>query len=159
MVKTKSGCFAVVIGLLLSVSVLAQGNSGLFLQIESAVKQKAPGWKLAHRLVSKRVENASYLWKSGKSSVGVLIFVHDTPEQANRTYHHFDLEDFGLKRKVLEGPVLELGDENYAWQDVNDPKTVGIDFRKGRAFVHITASTLESARQFASLIADTLPAS
>ena len=47
-------------------------------------------------------------------AVNVLVFVHDSAAEANKTYHNFDLEAFGLKRKVLEGTVLDVGDENYA---------------------------------------------
>jgi hypothetical protein len=149
---------ALILAIYLSMSIFAQGQSPLFSQIEKAIEGKESAWKLVHRLVSKNGKYVSYEWKSGKSSVGVLIFVHDTPEQANKTYHNFDLEAFGLKRKVLEGTVLDVGDENYAWEDANDSRTTGIDFRKGKVFVHITAPTKESAKQFAFLIAETLPA-
>jgi hypothetical protein len=60
---------------------------------------------------------------------------------------------------VLEGTVLDLGHENYAWEDSNDRRTTGIDFRKGKVFVHLTAPTIESAKQFAFLIAEALPSS
>jgi hypothetical protein len=69
------------------------------------------------------------------------------------------MEAFGLKRTVLEATAVGVGDESYAWEDANDPTTKGIDFRKGTAFVHITAPTIESAKQFAFLIAEALPAS
>jgi hypothetical protein len=100
---------ALSVALYLSTSILAQGESAVFRQIEGAMKEKAPTWKLVHRLVSKNGKYVSYQWKSGKASLGVLIFVHDTDEQASKTYHNFDLEAFGLKRKVLEGTVLDLG--------------------------------------------------
>lgn len=150
---------ALSVALYLSTSILAQGESAVFRQIEGVMKEKAPTWKLVHRLISKNGKYVSYQWKSGKASLGVLIFVHDSQEQANKTYHNFDLEAFGLKRKVLYGTVLDLGDENYAWVDSNDSRTTGIDFRKGKVFLHITAPTIESAKQFAFLIADVLPSS
>lgn len=150
---------ALSVALYLSTSILAQGESAVFRQIEGVMKEKAPTWKLVHRLISKNGKYVSYQWKSGKASLGVLIFVHDTDEQASKTYHNFDLEAFGLKRKVLEGTVLDLGDENYAWEDSNDRTTTGIDLRKGKVFVHLTAPTMESAKQFALLIAEAIPAS
>lgn len=156
--KSTRLCSALILALYLSTSIFAQGASPLFVQIEKAIKEKEPAWKLVHRLVSKNGKYVSYEWKSGKSSVGVLLFVHDTPEQASNTYHNFDLEAFGLKRKVLEGTELDLGDENYAWEDSNDRRTTGIDFKKGKVFVHLTAATIEAAKQFAFLIAEDLPA-
>ena len=150
---------ALSVALYLSTSIFGQDESALFRQIEAAMKEKAPTWKLVHRLVSKNGKYVSYQWKSGKASLGVLIFVHDSQAEANKTYHNFDLEAFGLKRTVLEGPVLELGDENYTWEDSNDKRTTGIDFRKGKVFVHITAPAIEAAKQFAFLIANALPSS
>ena len=157
--KATKLCSALILALYLSTSLFAQGDSPLFAQIEGAMREKAPTWKLVHRLVSKNGKYVSYEWKSGKSSVGVLVFLHDTQEQASKTYHNFDLEAFGLKRKVLEGTVLDIGDESYSWEDSNDRRTTGIDFRKGKVFVHLTAPTIEAAKQFAFLIAEALPAS
>ena len=154
--KTTKLCSALFLVLYLSPSLFAQGASPLFAQVERAIEEKESTWKLVHRLISKNGKYVSYEWKSGKSSVGVLIFAHDTPEQAGKTYHNFDLEAFGLKRRVLDAPVPGLGDENYQWEDYNDRRTIGIDFLKGKVFVHITASTIETAKQFAFLIAENI---
>jgi hypothetical protein len=135
---------ALSVALYLSTSILAQGESAVFRQIEGAMKEKAPTWKLVHRLVSKNGKYVSYQWKSGKASLGVLIFVHDTDEQASKTYHNFDLEAFGLKRKVLEGTVLDLGtifsdpevyqekwkNEGYVWARNITSKPLPLRIRK-----------------------------
>lgn len=142
-----------------SAPVTAQEKVSLLDQVERSVQQKRPEWKLISRRVSKNKKYGTYRWELGKSFVNVLVFVEDTAAEANKRYHNFDLEAFGLKRRVLEGPVLELGDENYTWEDANDKRTTGIDFRKGKVFVHVTAPAVESAKEFASLIADALPSS
>jgi hypothetical protein len=149
-------CLLIIFGL---APVTAQEKVSLLDQVERSVQQKRSEWKFVSRRVSKNQKYGAYRWESGKSFVNVLVFVQDSAAEANKTYHNFDLEAFGLKRKVLEGTVLDLGDENYAWEDSNDRSTTGIDFRKGKVFVHITAPTIEAAKQFAFLIAEALPTS
>lgn len=136
----------------------AQTPSPIFAQVEKAIAEKEPTWKLAGRLISRKGQIVSYQWKSKKSSVKALIFVYETPEEAAKTYHNFDLEVFGLKRTPLEGARLDLGDENYVWKESGDGGLSGIDFRKGKVFVHINAPMIESAKRFAYIIAETLPA-
>jgi hypothetical protein len=155
--KSKRLSSVLILALCLSTPIFAQGNSPLFVHIEREIKEKEPAWKLVHRLVSKNSKYVSYQWKLGKSSVRVLIFVHDTTQQASRTYHNFDLEAFGLKRKALEETTLILGDENYAWEDFNDRRTTGIDFRKGKVFVHLSTRSMDIAKRFAIYIAGVVP--
>ena len=107
---------AVILAVCLSPLGFAQAPSPIFSQVEKAVAEKEPTWKLAGRLISRKGKYVSCQWKSHKSSVKALIFVYETPEEAARTYHNFDLEAFGLKRTALEGSRLELGDENYVWK-------------------------------------------
>jgi len=154
----KSVCFVWLLIISGLAPVPAQDRVSLLDRIERSVQQKRPDWKFVSRRVSKNRKYGAYRWESGKSFVNVLVFVRDTPEQASKTYHNFDLEAFGLKRKALEGTKLDLGDENYTWEDSNDRRTTGIDFRKGKVFLHITAPTIEAAKQFAFLIAEDLPA-
>jgi hypothetical protein len=155
---TKSACFIWLLIISGLAPVPAQDRVSLVDRIESSVQQKRPGWKLVSRRVSKNRKYGAYRWESRKSFVNVLVFVQDSAAEAKHTYHNFDLEAFGLKRKVLEGIVLDLGDENYAWENSNDRRETGIDFRKGKVFVHLTAPTIEDAKQFAFLIAEDLPA-
>jgi len=153
----KTVCFIWLLIISGSAPVAAQDRVSVLDRTLNSVQQKRPNWKFVSRRVSKNGKYGAYRFESGKSFVNVLVFVHDSAAEAHRTYHAFDLEAFGLKRKVLEG-VLDLGDENYAWEDSNDRRTTGIDFRKGKVFVHITAPTRETAKQFAFLIAEDLPA-
>lgn len=155
---SKSICFTLLFIISGLAPVPAQDRVSLLDRIERSVQQKRPGWKLVSRRVSKNRKYGAYRWELRKSFVNVLVFVQDSAADAKHTYHNFDLEAFGLKRKVLEGTVRDLGDENYLWEDSNDRNTKGIDFRKGKVFVHLTAPTIETAQQFALLIAEDLPA-
>jgi hypothetical protein len=136
-----------------------QDKGSLLDGIEHSIRQAKPDWRFASKRVSKNKKHGTYRWEKGKSYVNILIFVHNSAAEATKTYHNFDLEAFGLKRKVLEGRVVDLGDESYAWVGSNDVTTTGIDFRKGNVFVHLTAPTIEGAKEFALLIADAVPSS
>src|ERR1700752_3968008 len=95
-------CLLIISGL---APVAAQEKSSLLDQVERSIQQKRSEWKFVSRRVSKNRKYGAYRWEFGKSFVNVLVFVHDSAAEANKTYHNFDLEAFGLKRKVLEGTV------------------------------------------------------
>lgn len=154
----KAICFIWLIGILAPASVAAQTGESLLDQIEHSVHQKRPDWKFVTRRVSKNRKYGAYRLRSGKSLVNVLVFVHDSTAEANKTYRTFDLEDFGLKRTMLKETRLDLGEENYAWEGSHDKRITGIDFRQGKVFVHITAPTIKTAKQVALLIAEVIPA-
>jgi len=143
-----------------AVPVRPQENVSCLDRIEGSIRRKKPDWKAVNRRVSRNKKYGAFRWGSGKSFVNVLIFVHDSQKEVVRTYQglRYDFEALGLDMKILEATVPHLGDENYVWEDSNDRKTTGIDFRKGNVFVHITAPTIGVAKQFALLIAEDLPA-
>lgn len=152
---------ALMLTLFISVPVFARDNSSFFAQIERAIKEKEPEWKLVHKLISKNNKYVSYEWRSGKSSVGVLISVHASSEEAIKTYEGlpYDFEVLGLKMRMLKDKVPNLGDESYVWEDYNDKSTTGVNLRKGKVVVHTSAPSIEIAKRFALDIADEIPAS
>lgn len=146
---------------LLSISTAsrAQDSACLFTRLEASIEQKELGWKLVRKQVRKNSNSVLYEWRSGKQSVGVLIFVHASLESAIRTYKglRYDFEAHGLKMVILPANVPNLGDENYLWEDDNNREVTGIDFRKGKVFVHVSTRSMEIAKRFALNIADEIP--
>jgi hypothetical protein len=137
----------------------AQDSASLFTRLEASIKQKEPSWKLVRKQVRKNSDSVFYEWRSGNRSVGVLILVHASLEGAIRTYKglRFDFEAHGLKMVILQANVPNLGDENYLWEDDNNKEITGIDFRKGKVFVHVSTRSMEIAKRFALNIADEIP--
>lgn len=146
---------------LLSISTAsrAQDSAILFTRLEASIDKKEPSWKLARKQVRKSSNSVFYEWRSGKQSVGILILVHPSLESAIRTYKglRYDFEAHGLKMAILPTTVPNLGDENYLWEDENNKEITGIDFRKGKVFVHVSTRSMEIAKRFALNIADEVP--
>lgn len=146
---------------LLSISTTgrAQESASLFTRLEGSIEKKELAWKLVRKQVRKNSNSVFYEWRSGKQSVGVLILVHASLEGAIRTYKglRFDFEAHGLKMVILQATVPNLGDENYLWEDDNSKEITGIDFRKGKVFVHVSTRSMETAKRFALNIADEIP--
>jgi hypothetical protein len=61
--------------------------------------------------------------------------------------------------KLLRATVPKLGDENYLWEGLYKGSVFGVDFRKGKVVVHISASSMLTAEQFAVVIAEEITAS
>ena len=152
-------CLVLMLMLPTSMTVIAQDNSSLFARVERTLKDKESGWKLVNKRISKNNKYVSYGWRSDKSFVSILISVHASADETTRTYKGlpFDFEVVGLKMKAL-ATVPNLGDENYLWKDSNHKRIFGIDFRKGNVVVHVSAPSIEIAKQFALHIADAIPA-
>lgn len=140
--------------------VSAQNNSSLFNQIENAIKEKAPKWKLTQRRISKSNKYAYYAWRLGKSSAAIFISAHPSLEESTKAFKELPsfFEGDGLKMTVLEMGLQNIGDEYYLWEDYYDKRFTGVDFRKGKVVVHVSASSIETAKRFALQIADEIPA-
>jgi hypothetical protein len=134
----------------------AQDSTSLFTRVEASIGKKEQAWKLVRKQVRKNSNSVFYEWRSGKQSVGVLIFVHASLAGAIRTYNglRFDFEAHGLKMVILQTTLPNLGDENYLWEDDNNREVTGIDFRKGKVFVHVSTRSMEIANRFALNIAN-----
>jgi hypothetical protein len=146
--------------LFISTAVQAQESASLFTRLEGAINKKELNWKLVRKQVRKNSNSVFYEWRSGKQSVGILILVHASLESAIKTYNglRFDFEAHGLKMVVLPTTVPNLGDENYLWEDDSNREITGIDFRKGKVFVHVSTRSMDIAKRFALNIANEIPA-
>jgi hypothetical protein len=158
--KRSTALFSLLV-FLLSVSTAGrpQDSASLFNRLEGSIEKKEPGWKLVRKQVRKNSNSVLYEWRSGKQSVGVLVLVHPSLESAIRTFKGFtfDFEAHGLKMAILATAVPNLGDENYLWEDDNNKEITGIDFRKGKVFVHVSTRSRDIAKRFALNIADEIP--
>ena len=150
--KPKPVILVIILTLLWSVPLTrAQGNSVYFNQVESAITKREPKWKLESKRISKNSEMASFRWKTGKLSVGVLMIVYSSPEETvGRIEGLVSLCDL----RVLETKVNSLGN-NLLWESKSD-RGRGVMFTKGRFVVSVDSDSTETAISFAEYIAATL---
>jgi hypothetical protein len=145
---------------------LAQDNFELFRRIETLVTEKQPGWKLTKKRVHTNIGQGLYEWEKGKSYVIVHVFLYASSEEASTRYKALPLlykgsglDVRGLDMTVLRATVPNLGDENYLWEAAHQEGALGVDFRRGPVVVHIRASSIALAEQFALQIAEGIPTS
>ncbi len=139
-----------------SLTSLAQVNDPVCVQIENVVAAKVPTWKLERK--SRSCHKMSYFkWTSGKSVVYVFIFPENSSMEATETFEYFaaDEEFYGRMVEIIEIGLRNLGNENRVWKSVTG--STGVDLRKGKVVIRISASTTGLAKQFATYIADAIP--
>jgi hypothetical protein len=113
-----------ILNAILSVLLVAQGasiraaqeQSPLLLQIEGAVRENQPGWRLVKRTTSKDGQYVSYKWKSRTASIELLLVFNASKDLAIDRFKTLptDLELSGLVMKV-SATDLQLGDEGWSW--------------------------------------------
>jgi hypothetical protein len=136
--------------------VSPQNKTDIFARIEKLVSDSQPDWKLTKKRAFKNNKYRHYSWEKGESSLDVLIFVGDSPEQALSRFKTLSPEfrEDGINITILKATVPGLGDENYLWEGNPNERLFGIDFRKGKLVFHIGASSISIAEKFALQIAD-----
>lgn len=135
---------------------LAQDNTSVCVQIERAISSKVSSWKLERK--SRSCHKLSYFkWTSGNSVVYVFIFSEKSSKEGAETFKYFasDEEFFGHKVEMIEIGLRHLGSESRVWKSVSG--STGVDFRKEKIVIRISAPTIELAKQFAMFIADAIP--
>lgn len=136
----------------------AQEPSPFLLQIEAAIKDKQPGWRLAKKTISKDGQYVSYKWKSRSSSIEVLLVFNSSKDRAIDRFKTLptDLALSGLVMKPSTTQV-RLGGEALSWSSSYDGRVSGILLRKGRVVANISGMSKDAITRFASQIANTLP--
>lgn len=157
----KCGIWVFSLGALLSLATAtrAQTSADVFSHIAQAIKENEPAWKLIRKRTYKNSDSVLFEWKSKKRTVGALIRFHASSAEAIRTYQgiNLDFEAHGLTMLKSRDSVPNLGDQSYVWEDSSNRNKRGVDFRKGKAFVHVSAQSIEIAQRFAAYIAAEIP--
>lgn len=137
---------------------VAQELSPLLPQIETAVKNNQPGWRLVKKTMSKDGQYVSYKWKSRTSSIELLLVFNSSKDLAIDRFKTLptDLELSGLAMKPSE-TQLRLGDEALSWNHIYDRRISGILLRKGRVVANVSGMSKDAVTRFASQIVDVLP--
>jgi len=99
----------------------------------------------------------SYLkLQSGKALVYIFIFAEKSVEDAKTTFAAFvaDEEWCDGKVDILGSGWRTSREENRVWKCW---RAEGVDLKKGRVVVRVSASTMKLSREFAEYTGDSLP--
>jgi hypothetical protein len=125
-----------------------ENNSAFFLTVQRSIEQKEPNWRVAKSRIPKSGNVCFLEFASEKSAVGMLIFLQPSQEEAAAALAEIpNLLDLTASTNSL----FQVGDESYLWQSKYN-RNVGIDFRRGRAAVHVATDSLHLAKVFAQHI-------
>jgi hypothetical protein len=126
------------------------------MQIENCIRVNAPSWNLVRKSATCS-RNLSYLkYQFGKSLVYVFIFPQKSSEEAAETFDYLETaEEFYGRVEVLGSGWRNSKEKNRVWKAWNGE--TGVDLKKGKVVVRVSASTLKLSRQFAQFIGDALP--
>jgi hypothetical protein len=96
-------------------------------------------------------------YKSGKALVYIFVYPQKSLEDATSTFNYLasDEEFYGRKVDVLGSGWRKSKEENRVWKAWNGE--TGVDLKKGKVVVRVSASTLNLSREFAEYIGDSLP--
>ena len=140
----------------IGLTCLAQGNASPCDQIERGLNSKAPSWYVV-RKSRYSCQRMSYLkLQSGKALVYVFIFPEKSIEDATTTFRYLvaDEQWCGGKVDILGSGWRTSWEENRVWKCWGSE---GIDLKKGRVVVRVSASTMKLTKEFAAYIGDALP--
>jgi hypothetical protein len=144
-------------------NVTAQVQSSPLSGIAKSVTERMPGWKLTMwRSINNDVVNDKvvfYDWDSDEEKVRSAVELLPSPEEAAELFKTrpggWALEKSGVR--VLEESFMGIGDESHLIEYEGSGRR-GIVFRKGLVIVRVTAPSQGVAEQFATYIADAIPA-
>ena len=135
---------------------LAQENASPCDQIERGLNSKASLWKVVRKSRSPCQSMSYFKLQSGKALVYIFIFPEKSVEQAGISFASLAADDEWCDRKA---DILGCGwrtslEENRVWKCW---RAEGVDLKKGRVVVRVSASTMKLSREFATYIGDALP--
>lgn len=136
---------------------VAQESQSPCMQIENGIRVNAATWRLVRKSATCN-RNLSYLkYQFGKSLVFVFIFPQKSLEEAAEAfdYRGTDEEFYSRKVEVLGSGWRNSKEKNRVWKAWSGE--TGVDLKKGKVVVRVSASTLNLSRQFGQYVGDALP--
>jgi len=121
------------------------------------IRVNAPTWQLVRKSATCN-RNLSYLkYQFGKSLVFVFIFPQKSLEEAAEAFDYLgtDEEFYSRKVEVLGSGWRNSKEKNRVWKAWSGE--TGVDLKKGKVVVRVSASTLNLSRQFGQYVGDALP--
>jgi hypothetical protein len=148
-------CWSLVFILCLSSACLAQGSESVCDKIERALNSKVLVWKITRKSRSPCQKLSYFELQSGKASVYIFIFPSSSVEEAGTAFESLATNpDFCESYDILGRGWRTSLEENRVWKCWSSE---GVDLKKGRVVVRVSASTMKLSREFAEVIGDALP--
>ena len=133
----------------------------LFEQVEIAITNLEQESILEHKTLEKTF--AGYVWRPKAAPAQDYLFMMITAHQSSE-WARVDFESNsettrmhgGIDMKVLAEKVSGLGDDNYRWE-IMKSKERGLNFRKGRYHISVSARSFDEAERIARYIVGIFP--
>ena len=133
----------------------AQGDESPCDKIEKSLSSKASSWKITRKSRSPCQPLSYFKLESGKASVYIFIFPGKSAEEARTTFQFLATAEEWCERYDILGSGWRTSyEENRVWKCWS---TQGVDVKKGRVVVRVSASTIKLSREFAEVIGNALP--
>src|SRR6266496_3614986 len=140
---------------LLSPACLAQGSESPCDKIERGLHSKASVWKVTRKSRARCQKMSYFVLQSGKASVFIFIFPSNSVEEARTAFESLATNpDWCDRYDILGKGWRTLHEENRVWKCWSSE---GVDLKKGRVVVRVSASAMRLSREFAEVIGDALP--
>jgi hypothetical protein len=141
--------------LCLSSDSLAQGNESPCDKIERDLNSKASVWKVTRKSGAPCQKMSYFVLQSGKASVFIFIFPSNSVEDARTAFESLATDPDWCEQYDIMGKGWRTShEENRVWKCWSSE---GVDLKKGRVVVRVSASTMKLSREFAEVIGDALP--
>jgi hypothetical protein len=139
----------------LSSACLAQGNESVWDQIETSLNSKASLWKVTRKSRGSCQKMSYFKLQSGKTSVYIFIFPSNSVAEARTAFESLATDpDWCESYDILGRGWRTSLEENRVWKCWSSE---GVDLKKGRVVVRVSASTMKLSKEFAQLIGEALP--
>ena len=139
----------------LSSPCLAQGNESACDKIERGLNSKASLWKVTRKSRGSCHKMSYFKLQSGKASVYIFIFPSNSVEEARTAFESLATDPDWCERYDILGIGWRTSlEENRVWKCSSSE---GVDLKKGRVVVRVSAPTMKLSREFAEVVGDALP--
>lgn len=147
--------WSLVLMLFLSSACLAQAAESPCDEIEKALNSKSSLWTITRKSRFACQEMSYFKLQSGKASVYIFIFPGNSVGEAQTVFETLANSPEWCERPEILGKGWRTSyEENRVWKCWSSQ---GVDVKKGRVVVRVSASTMRLSREFAKIIGDALP--
>jgi hypothetical protein len=166
MKNSKALCFALLLMLCVSLSLMAQEEPPLAIQVRQTIEEKEPGWRYIVAVESGRIPLvpserrilAGQWVRQGKSvrreTIGIHIYRVESSSEAAKWLNPIRSEQVAAGWKVVE---YSIGEEGYLSR-YRDGKQFEIHLRTGNIVIRISGSNLDTIERFIKNVVSQMPA-
>lgn len=156
--------YVLLLGILFpSINALGQDKPQLVVEIERVFREQEPRWKIERITIPIPNQfdpfSEDIVLKSGKAQALVSISIWKRVKDAHEVFEARAIAiDNTMGAKMHKTKLSNLGDESYMWVVSKSTAWPTLHFRKGTVNINVFAPSVATAKSFAKLIAEHIPA-